>query len=98
MARWHLPCAFARAAHTARNCARIVRVLPAVALPALGLAALPLPVAAEAYSTPGQTGGTPVLQRIQQSGVIRIAYRESSVPFSYLAHGRPVGYAIDLCQ
>jgi glutamate/aspartate transport system substrate-binding protein len=40
----------------------------------------------------------PVLERIQSSGRIVIAHRESSVPFSYvLPDGRPVGYAVDLC-
>ncbi|KWR91149.1 amino acid ABC transporter substrate-binding protein [Cupriavidus sp. IDO] len=39
----------------------------------------------------------PVLQHIQQSGAIRIAHRESSVPFSFVADGKPVGYAVDLC-
>ena len=41
----------------------------------------------------------PVLDRIQKDGRIVIAYRESSVPFSYLnANKKPVGYAIELCH
>jgi glutamate/aspartate transport system substrate-binding protein len=40
---------------------------------------------------------SPVLQRIQQTGAIRIAHRESSVPFSFVVDGKPVGYAVDLC-
>lgn len=40
----------------------------------------------------------PVLDRIQSSGRIVLAHRESSVPFSYLLpDGKPVGYAVDLC-
>jgi len=40
----------------------------------------------------------PALDRIQSSGRIVLAHRESSVPFSYLLpDGRPVGYAVDLC-
>ncbi|ODV41076.1 amino acid ABC transporter substrate-binding protein [Cupriavidus sp. UYMMa02A] len=39
----------------------------------------------------------PVLQHIQQTGVIRIAHRDSSVPFSFVVNGKPVGYAVDLC-
>jgi glutamate/aspartate transport system substrate-binding protein len=40
----------------------------------------------------------PALDRIQSSGRIVLAHRESSVPFSYvLPDGRPVGYAVDLC-
>jgi ABC-type amino acid transport substrate-binding protein len=39
-----------------------------------------------------------VLDRIKSKGVIALAYRESSVPFSYLdANNKPVGYAVDLC-
>lgn len=40
----------------------------------------------------------PALERIQSSGRIVLAHRESSVPFSYLLpDGHPVGYAVDLC-
>lgn len=40
----------------------------------------------------------PTLQKVKESGSLTIAYRESSVPFSYLdADGKPIGYAIDLC-
>ncbi|QET02374.1 MULTISPECIES: amino acid ABC transporter substrate-binding protein [Cupriavidus] len=42
-------------------------------------------------------GGT-VLQRIRQSGTVRLAYRESAVPFSYVVDGKPAGYSIDLCM
>jgi len=38
------------------------------------------------------------LDRIQATGVVRIAYRSSSVPFSYVVDGQPVGYSIDLCR
>lgn len=38
------------------------------------------------------------LQRIRETGVIRLAHRESAIPFSYLdGNQRPVGYALDLC-
>lgn len=41
----------------------------------------------------------PVLDRISSQGRLVIAHRESSVPFSYLdGDGRPVGYAVELCQ
>lgn len=40
-----------------------------------------------------------VLERIRQEGRIVLAHRESSVPFSYLdGQGKPVGYALDICQ
>ena len=37
------------------------------------------------------------LDRIAQTGVIKVGHRESSVPFSYLDGGKPVGFAMDLC-
>ena len=41
----------------------------------------------------------PTLQRVRDTGVITLAHRESSTPFSYLdGNKRPIGYAIDLCQ
>ncbi|WP_426399523.1 amino acid ABC transporter substrate-binding protein [Ralstonia sp. R-29] len=49
---------------------------------------------------PGLTlaSSTPVLDRIRDTGTVRLAYRESSVPFSfYDADKKPVGYAMDLC-
>ncbi|MBU1357689.1 MAG: amino acid ABC transporter substrate-binding protein [Gammaproteobacteria bacterium] len=45
-----------------------------------------------------QAQAGPTTDRIRQTGRIVIAYRESSVPLSYVdARGQPVGYAIDLC-
>ena len=41
---------------------------------------------------------TDTLKKIRETKTITIAYRESSLPFSYLdANRKPVGYAIDLC-
>jgi glutamate/aspartate transport system substrate-binding protein len=56
---------------------------------------LPLILALGVVST-AEAG--PALARIQASGRIVLAHRESSVPFSYLLpDGKPVGYAVDLC-
>jgi glutamate/aspartate transport system substrate-binding protein len=39
------------------------------------------------------------LKKIKSTGVIRIGYRESSAPFSFMGpEGKPVGYSIDLCD
>ena len=39
------------------------------------------------------------LKRINDSGVIRIGHRENSPPFAFLdTTGKPVGYALDLCE
>ena len=58
---------------------------------AWGLAALCCAVGASAQAS--------VLERVAGGGKLVIAYRESSVPFSYIdsQSGKPVGYAMDLC-
>jgi len=46
---------------------------------------------------PDTVSGT--LARVKTTGVVRIGYREASVPFSFLDRsGRPIGYSIDLCN
>ena len=39
-----------------------------------------------------------MLDEIRNKGRIVIAHRESSVPFSFVDGGKPVGYAVDLCK
>lgn len=47
----------------------------------------------------GAVNLSPTLQKIQQTGVIVLGYREASVPFSYLDDKQqPIGYSIDLCH
>jgi ABC-type amino acid transport substrate-binding protein len=42
---------------------------------------------------------TGTLLKARTSGVVTIAHRESSVPFSYLStRGEPIGYSIELCR
>ena len=49
--------------------------------------------------TPAPVKQPPTMQMIRDSGVVTLAHRESSIPFSYLdAKQRPVGYALELCQ
>jgi glutamate/aspartate transport system substrate-binding protein len=63
----------------------------------MSLAALCAPAAAADPPAPAQRLG-PVLERIQREGRIVLAYREASVPFSYLdGSGRPIGFALDIC-
>ena len=38
-----------------------------------------------------------VLERVASGGALVIGHRESSVPFSYVEGGKPIGYAVDLC-
>src|SRR5258706_12572375 len=39
------------------------------------------------------------LAKVRASGVVTVAHRQSSIPFSYLSIRRePIGYSIDLCK
>ena len=42
-------------------------------------------------------GAQGVLDRVSAGGQLVLAHRESSVPFSYVHQGKPMGYAVDLC-
>jgi len=54
-------------------------------------------LALQAWPAAAQASAQPVLDRIRASGRITLAHRESSIPFSYVDNGKPVGYSIDLC-
>ena len=42
---------------------------------------------------------TGTLKKVQETGVITLGYRDSSIPFSYLADNqKPVGFAMDICD
>lgn len=54
-------------------------------------------VFAQSAEDPVELIGT--LAKARAAGALTIAYRESSVPFSYLsARGEPIGYSIELCR
>ena len=57
------------------------------------------PAAQAQESPPGTIDRlTGTLKRVKDTGVVRIGYRENSLPFSFLDEARrPVGYSIDLC-
>ncbi|HZC96232.1 MAG TPA: amino acid ABC transporter substrate-binding protein [Bradyrhizobium sp.] len=62
------------------------------------LAACLLANAASAQ-TNGSEGLSPTLANIKQAHVVRLGYRESSPPFSFLDHAnRPIGYSLELCE
>ncbi len=43
-------------------------------------------------------GDSPVLQRIEERGMVTIGHRETSIPFSYIGDSNePIGYSIDIC-
>jgi glutamate/aspartate transport system substrate-binding protein len=44
-------------------------------------------------------GLSPTLASIKRTHVVRLGYRESSPPFSFLDHSnRPIGYSLELCE
>src|SRR6266571_583759 len=57
---------------------------------------LATPVVAQ---TAGSEGLSPTLANIKKAHVVRLGYRESSPPFSFLDHSnRPIGYSLELCE
>ncbi|WP_454616231.1 amino acid ABC transporter substrate-binding protein [Bradyrhizobium cenepequi] len=51
-----------------------------------------------AAQTAGE-GLSPTLANIKNTHVVRLGYRESSPPFSFLDHSnRPIGYSLELCE
>jgi glutamate/aspartate transport system substrate-binding protein len=64
---------------------------------AAGLSTAPASFAQFDSTDPATVSGT--LARVKTTGVVRIGYREASIPFSFLDRsGRPVGYSIDICN
>src|SRR5580698_7651356 len=64
----------------------------------LWLAASLLTGAATAQ-TDGGEGLSPTLAAIKAAHVVRLGYRESSPPFSFLDQAnRPIGYSLELCE
>ena len=64
----------------------------------LWLAAYLLVTAASAQ-TGGSEGLSPTLANIKSTQVVRLGYRESSPPFSFLDQAnRPIGYSLELCE
>jgi glutamate/aspartate transport system substrate-binding protein len=63
------------------------------------LAACLLTTAAGAQSAGGGEGLSPTLATIKNTHVVRLGYRESSPPFSFLDQAnRPIGYSLELCE
>ena len=64
----------------------------------LWVAACLLATAASAQ-TGGSEGLSPTLANIKTTHVVRLGYRESSPPFSFLDQAnRPIGYSLELCE
>ncbi|MEO6031499.1 MAG: amino acid ABC transporter substrate-binding protein [Burkholderiaceae bacterium] len=61
-------------------------------LKSLSLLALAVPLMATAQPTS-------TLDKVKQSGEMTVAYRESSIPFSYLGDkGQPIGFGFEICE
>src|SRR5947209_7082296 len=67
-----------------------------------GVLSLLLPVVMLATAAVAQTGDgglSPTLANIKKTHVVRLGYRESSPPFSFLDQAnRPIGYSLELCE
>jgi glutamate/aspartate transport system substrate-binding protein len=62
-------------------------------------AALVLLTTAAGTQTGGSEGLSPTLANIKRAHVVRLGYRESSPPFSFLDQAnRPIGYSLELCE
>src|ERR1700709_1290796 len=56
-------------------------------------------LSASAGAQPSGEGLSPTLANIKKTHVVRLGYRESSPPFSFLDHSnRPIGYSLELCE
>ncbi|MBR0711051.1 amino acid ABC transporter substrate-binding protein [Bradyrhizobium liaoningense] len=56
-------------------------------------------LAAGASAQTGSEGLSPTLSAIKKAHTVRLGYRESSPPFSFLDQsGRPIGYSLELCE
>src|SRR6266581_4138506 len=69
-------------------------------VPASGLLlATCLLATAAVAQTAGNEGLSPTLANIKNAHVVRMGYRESSPPFSFLDQAnRPIGYSLELCE
>ena len=68
-----------------------------IAAGSLLLAAQLLATGASAQTVSEQL--SPTLANIKRTHVVRLGYRESSLPFSFLDHSnRPIGYSLELCE
>jgi glutamate/aspartate transport system substrate-binding protein len=64
-----------------------------------GLWSLAFSLLATAASAQGGEGLSPTLAAIKNAHVVRLGYRESSPPFSFLDQAnRPIGYSLELCE
>src|SRR5437879_10126668 len=64
-----------------------------------GLLPAPCLLGTPASAQAASEGLSPTLANIEKTHVVRLGYRESSPPFSFLDHSnRPIGYSLELCE
>lgn len=68
-------------------------------LPVAGWLAAVVLLTTAANAQTGGEGLSPTLANIKKTHVVRLGYRESSPPFSFLDQAnRPIGYSLELCE
>src|SRR6187551_1183733 len=76
-----------------------MRTLPKLDGQAAGLLVAMILLAAPAGAQTVSEGLSPTLANIKKTHVVRLGYRESSPPFSFLDQSnRPIGYSLELCE
>src|SRR5437764_11672631 len=79
-----------------------MRQSPRSSMRSIGAGGLLLAACLLATSAPAQTTGeglSPTLANIKRTHIVRLGYRESSPPFSFLDQSnRPIGYSLELCE
>jgi len=78
--------------------ARLVGAITLLAAVLIGAAVVPArPARAQTDSAPVTLSGT--LRKVHDAGAVTLAYRTSSVPFSFMSpRGEPIGYSIEICR
>ena len=80
-----------------RDIARPLIAAWTVAVIAAALATYP--ALAQAAGALVVTWSSPILKRIDETGIVRLGHRVSSPPFAFLdAKKQPVGYSLDICE
>src|ERR1700731_5221643 len=78
------------------------RSMPQILGRTIGACGLLLAASLLATAAAAQTGGeglSPTLAAIKKAHVVRLGYRESSPPFSFLDQAnRPIGYSLEICE
>jgi glutamate/aspartate transport system substrate-binding protein len=76
-----------------------MRQAPRISIAAGGLLLVACLLTTAASAQTGAEGLSPTLANIKRTHVVRLGYRESSPPFSFLDQAnRPIGYSLELCE